>query len=231
MRAGFVVLGGALAACGVDTPPDAVDTDTAVDTAPVVDTDRPRDSDTDLPEAMTLEVGTGLFAGSADCGAFVPVPVSGGAVAMVNGPQGGWHLDTSVRVTGAPGELVTLTIAVTDVETGLVVTEEDPLIRNVALVADPPGRFAGSGCYLGIQAVFDFGVLGGSGAQPWRALADRVLRVAVTARALGVDGLADATASDTRTLTILADPCNLDLANPGCPCDPDNVVRPPSCEP
>jgi hypothetical protein len=216
-----VLAGLALAAAGcpsggADADPTDTGVDGSVDSA-VPDTDTP-------PVAGMLEVGTGGTMGEIDCDAFVPV-AEGDPLAMVHGPQGGWHLDVSIRGTGLP-ERVVFDVRLVDVQTGTVVSFLDPIRTRVRLVPDPAGEaWTGRGCYLGVQGILDFTSMGADPGDPdrYQVLVDRTVRVEAT---LSTD---DGTWSDAVEVLVRPDPCDADLTQPGCLCDPAAAFQPPFC--
>lgn len=115
-----------------DTVP--VDTTDTEDT-PVVDTD-PDDTEVDTPDPdpvdpclaspTVIEIGTGETA-------YQPL-TPGQDLEMVYGPQGGWHLTTAFHASNVLDTVVLRTM-VTDVETGIVVSETQ---LNALLVSPAP---------------------------------------------------------------------------------------------
>lgn len=182
----------------------------------------PSDGDTDPSPSMQL--GVGLYTPEGPCAGFRPVS-DGDDVAMVHGPQGGWHVDLAVRGEGLP-ELVDLTTRLVDEQTGVAMTYVDPIQYTLRLVSeDGPETWNGRGCALGLQSILDPTSVGTPDAEePWRALAGRTLRAEVT---LAADGLS---LSDQRVFVLRPDPCDLDLEAPGCLCDPDAAFRPDLCD-
>jgi len=225
-RVGSAGTGAAMCLCawactgGPDVPEDS-DTAETGDTAETDDTG----GDTDPLADATLVVGSGVFSGQADCTGFVAVD-EGSDLAIVRGPQGGWHVDVSIRGTGLP-ELADLSIRMVDTQTGTPVMFVDPLRLSVRLISeDGPTTWNGDGCYLGVQAILDFAALGATPPEdtPWTALTGRTMRTEVTLSAEG------RSLSDTLTFVMQPDPCDADLTAPGCLCDPESGFRPGFCD-
>lgn len=159
---------------------DTVDTesDTQVngtDETDVVETDETDPGDPCLASPTVLRVGSGETE-------LVPV-APGATVEMVNGPQGGWHVNVSVEVDNTP-QLVVLEVTVTDNDSGTVVTDGDPQRFPVALVPPVFGTWACDGAYPGLQAVLDFTKLGAVAHDPdrWQVLCGHDITVDVAVR-------------------------------------------------
>lgn len=80
-----------LCACGSTPSAPTAASDAGADDAPV--------------GPLTIALGEGLTR-------YTPLPADGGAIELVLGPQGGWHLDLAARVSGASPEGLTLEYAV-----------------------------------------------------------------------------------------------------------------------
>jgi len=91
------------------------------------------------PCAPAVEIGTGEAF-------FVDLP-SGSALTMVHGPQGGWHMLASVRVTGTRPE-VHIQYEIEHRETGAIISDNS---YNLALLMDEEC----SGTYVGMYGYLD----------------------------------------------------------------------------
>lgn len=91
-------------------------------------------------DTVMVQVGTG----ERD---FQPLEV-GEDVTMVHGPQGGWHMLGSARLTGL-GEVVRIHFTITDLESGVVVSDNN---YRVALLMEEDGV---SGYYPGMYGYLD----------------------------------------------------------------------------
>ncbi|MBL9025819.1 MAG: hypothetical protein JNL21_26730 [Myxococcales bacterium] len=87
-----------------------------------------------LPSSLSIELGAGRTE-------FVELPSEGATLELVSGPQGGWHLEITLRMTSYDGELVTLDYRASDVGgTALGYPAEYPVdADNLVLAAD--GRY------------------------------------------------------------------------------------------
>jgi len=110
-----------LAACGTKADvggADEADTDVTGD----ADTDADTDTDTESPATGCYDVPMGITGGFAEAGQpFVAAPDSGSVAQMVHGPQGGWHVDTAIRVESTH-DIVSATPSITVVSTGEVIS-------------------------------------------------------------------------------------------------------------
>ena len=84
-----------LCACGGSPPGPTAASDAGADDVPV--------------GRLTVALGEGLTR-------YAPLPVDGGVIELVLGPQGGWHLDLAARISGASPEGLTLEYAVRTAE-------------------------------------------------------------------------------------------------------------------
>jgi hypothetical protein len=92
------------------------DTDTDADTD--ADTDTDTDTDTEPPVTGCYDVPMVVTGGFGEAGdPFVAAPAAGSIAQMVHGPQGGWHVDTAIRVESTH-EIVAATPTITLVATG-----------------------------------------------------------------------------------------------------------------
>jgi hypothetical protein len=104
--------------------------------------DKGKGKDSGLP-ALTLEAGLGEDA-------FTDV-ADGTETMMVHGPQGGWHIDTAVRMCNVSGQLVQLLPRVTVESTGEVLAgsqETDIAYRELVLQDDHCGEIVGLRAFL-----------------------------------------------------------------------------------
>ncbi len=95
----------------------------------------------DDPCAPKVEIGTGdQF--------FVPL-AEGSQLMMISGPQGGWHMLGSVRVTGT-GPEVHIQYEIVHKQTGAIISNNS---YNLALLMDEEcsGTFVGMYGYLGVE--------------------------------------------------------------------------------
>lgn len=219
----FVVLG----SCGVPDPGGPPITDDSVEESGGEESDTELDSD--VVSDAVLELGTGTFGVSSDCSGFIPV-VDGEGLAMVHGPQGGWHLDVSLRGHGLP-EFAVLETVIVDIESGIHVSMPDPIRHNLRLVSESGGEWNGSGCYLGLLGVFDPTRLESdpNPDAPFEVILGRSVEVRMKLGTGGDDrGFSSVEAS--MVVVVQPDPCFVDLRSPGCPCDPEASFRPFFCE-
>lgn len=145
---------------------------------------------------MLVEVGTGERS-------FEPL-AEGAEVVMVHGPQGGWHMLGSARLTGL-GEVVRIHYTITDLDSGVVVSDNN---YRVALLMEDDGV---RGYYPGMYGYLDVAALeSGELDTPPELLAGHRVRMRMEVEGEAVDGEEPATASGEIEVTAAPDPKDVD---------------------
>jgi hypothetical protein len=159
------------------------------------------DASGDLPESCeeaeaTALIGTGEYEWE-DL-------LAGDPVTMIHGPQGGWHILGSVRLANL-FENVEIHYTITDLASGLVVSDNDYFVQQVSLGACS-GEVIGRYGYLNhYEALVE-----GEADTPWELLACHDVEIAMSATDTTWGKAAQA------TLVVVATPDQADSTDP-CP--------------
>lgn len=198
-------------AVGVDTGDDgAGDGGVAGDSGAPDDSAPPGDSGESGTPASCAELGPVAFelgTGEEDFEALT----EGQTLAMVHGPQGGWHLTMAVHGANTD-QFVSLEYRVVDVQSQTTITAMDPFAVNVALVPPVLGTWGCEGSYTGLLGILDFTALGG-GETAWEVLACRTVSLQATLYDAGGGALA----SDAVEVVVMPDPRDVDSPPYICP--------------
>lgn len=180
------VLGCSTAPADGDDDTDTVDTDDTDDTTDTVETDETNETDeTDETDGPTDPCRTSpavLTIGTGEAWDEFTKLTAGQDLEMVNGPQGGWHLTVAVELEHV-GEFAIIEVRIVDVESGTVVTSDDPFRFNALLtpVAGPGQPWTCEGRHVNMTAVLDFGNVGAveNEEDPWLRLCGNDVRIEV----------------------------------------------------
>lgn len=140
-------------------------------------TDAPETTDVGWEDAPCNDGASSVTLGHFEGLSFTPLD-DPGAAQLVHGPQGGWHLELDLRVTGAPRAVHT-SWTVVDPESGLDLTNGHPG-RDIGLIGDGSEVWGCSGTYDDLPVEFDPRLLV-TDEQPvgWQAICNRPLDVTV----------------------------------------------------
>ncbi len=163
---------------------DASDeTDETDETVSTDETDAMEETDVDVVDPCFRDPGS-LVIGTGGDWDDVSALVSGQVLEMVNGDQGGYHLDLALHAANV-SKLAIIELRVVDVASGTAVLADDPFQANVELVplTGPGTPWVCSGVYT-LRGIFDFGTLGADTDDdtPWDLLCGHEVRIDLSLR-------------------------------------------------